>query len=1126
MLLRKLKYLLTLLFLLCLAFDGTSQFYFGSHQTFGKNRLQHKDFEWQYYQFRRYTTHFYTGGKELAAYVGEHAIVHLEQVEDIFDYGVEDKIEFVIYNTHSDFLQSNVGHNINENFNIGGVTNVIDNKVFIYFEGDHKQLDAQIRSGVAQVLINQMMYGGSWTQAIRSSTLLTIPDWYVNGLSSYVGNEWDTDIDNMVRDGIMSGEYREFNRLMGEDAIYAGHAIWNYIAQVYGKGVIPNILYMTKISRNIESGFLYVLGTSLSSLSNDFYRFYQKKYQYDDAGRIDMNADRIPVRQKSSRSYDQFSLSPKGQYAAYVSHEFGQSRLYIADVASYDAENDRYAQSYQISKDGVKLLRINDHSNPVLSWHPKLDVLAYVTEEKGELLLNIFSLYDNNDKEKPLYKGFDPFGGKKRKAKNTIKLLQLDKVLSMNYAPDGKHIVFSGVKDGRTNIYHYRVMGNRHEKITDDQYDDLDPDFNIDGTKIVFSSNRPDDTLRTHYDYKPRANHNLFVYDLDRKKLSQFTKTKGVNEMQSNPYDSTQYTYLSDKSGIHNRYVSYLDSTISHIDTVVHYRFMTKTFPVSNLSRNILHYNTQPQIGKYSALIKEDGQYNFYVGKIKDDRIYSFADIYPTSFYSDQKHIREESRRESQSKIIEKSTQGDTLNLNEIDINFYIFEDEKEEIRKKRDERLKEDAEKVTEAQEEKEQKKEEDEKAKSEEEKEPFKVPTQRNYNINFTQTELITQLDNNYLSETYQPFTGLASGFQMPGINGLIMYGLKDLFEDYHVLGGFRLSPTLSDFEYYLSLDDLSKRTDKKYSFYRQSLELQQGIQVTRMIINEARVRWSYPFSEVASIRYSLIGRYDQRIIRATSSDLAPEPDRRSFMLGSKLEYVYDNTLGLGLNLYRGTRLKLFGEYFQPLVPDSDVFIVGADIRNYIQIHKEFIWANRFAASSSFGSQRLIYYMGGVDNWVRNRFDHDNEIPDNQTFAFQTIATPVRGHIQNARNGNNFAVLNSELRFPIFKYFSDRPSKSDFLNNFQIIGFGDVGAAWTGLHPYSDENPFNTEVIEQPVGVDIPTLTITIERQREPIIGGFGIGLRSRIWGYFIRFDYAWGVNDGVVMDPMPYLSLSLDF
>jgi hypothetical protein len=91
-----------------------------------------------------------------------------------------------------------------------------------------------------------------------------------------------------------------------------------------------------------------------------------------------------------------------------------------------------------------------------------------------------------------------------------------------------------------------------------------------------------------------------------------------------------------------------------------------------------------------------------------------------------------------------------------------------------------------------------------------------------------------------------------------------------------------------------------------------------------------------------------------------------------------------------------------------------------------------------------------GGVDTGLFPGFDDSNDIDYSQNYAFQTVATNMRGFKQNVRSGNSFAVINSELRFPVFKYFFNRPLKSDFLNNFQVVGFGDLGAPGKGLIPF----------------------------------------------------------------------------
>jgi hypothetical protein len=224
------------------------------------------------------------------------------------------------------------------------------------------------------------------------------------------------------------------------------------------------------------------------------------------------------------------------------------------------------------------------------------------------------------------------------------------------------------------------------------------------------------------------------------------------------------------------------------------------------------------------------------------------------------------------------------------------------------------------------------------------------------------------------------------------------------------------------------------------------------------------------------------------------------------------------------RGTRYKVFAEYYHNFANSpTGLWTAGIDFRDYTRIHGPIIWANRFAAGTSFGPEKLIYFMGGVDNEFRPNFNEETPIALDENYVFQTLVTNMRGFIQNARNGNNFGVINSELRIPIVRYLSNRPIQNDFLSNLQIVPFFDVGTAWNGPSPYSLENAINNEVIESGPG---GSLSIILQKQKDPFIYGYGAGVRSKLLGYFFRLDWAYGVEDGVILPRVFYFSFGTDF
>ena len=61
------------------------------------------------------------------------------------------------------------------------------------------------------------------------------------------------------------------------------------------------------------------------------------------------------------------------------------------------------------------------------------------------------------------------------------------------------------------------------------------------------------------------------------------------------------------------------------------------------------------------------------------------------------------------------------------------------------------------------------------------------------------------------------------------------------------------------------------------------------------------------------------------------------------------------------------------------------------------------------------------------------------------------------------------------------DVMNSSDFLENFMLIGFSDIGSAWTGRTPYSTENSFNSSVING------HNYTINLKSQKTILTGIF---------------------------------------
>ncbi len=1062
--------------------------------TFGKNRVQYYDFYWQYYRFENFDCYFNEFGRDLAQFTANYAEKKLAEIEDYFDYTLDKRLIFIIYNKNSEHKQSNIGlvTSDQESYNTGGYSRIIKNKVMLFYEGDHQLLERQIAAAITEVIINEMLYNADLKDRISSSSLIHMPDWYIKGLIKYVSVKWTYESENRVKDGIKSGKFKNINYLEDEDAIDAGQSFWRYIGKKYGDVLIPNIIYLTKIYKNVDDGFLYVIGKDLRELLKEWKLYYMDEYA-DDKSQPAADANTLK-KSKKEQVYQQVKLSPGGEYIAYGTNDWGRKKIILYNQAT--------GKQKVIFRKEPKYQHAIDNSYPVLAWHPNGKILTYINEEKGGLVMYFYRVNEKKtDKRNVLY---------------------FDKVLDFSYSPDGSRLIISAVKDGITDLYLHTISSGTNEQITRDVADDLHPSFIKDSPdEIIFSSNRLADTLTNTGDpfEKVGLNFDLFTYNLSSGKntLIRLSEDKYNDRFQPTAIEKNKFSYLGDQNGIFNRYVARFDSTVSYIDTTTHYRYFIKSNPVTNYDRNIINQSVANQSNAFGEVLYNRRNYNLRKGQVNESDAIIPSEITTTSFRKERTRLLHKADSIEQLRIwlvAEDKKRRDTLTKplyeyyikNEpIDISHYIFEKEKQNYYEQLWRKKYMDIDLDTAG----------------------IHLPQIRIYEKSFYNNFLVTQVDFSFLNNTYQVYTGGAPYFN-PGVNILTRFGTVDLFENYRITGGFRLAGNFDSNEYLLSVEDLNGKFDKQLIYHRQAfLNFNDSLGVFKTISQSIYLSYSKPINESLALKGTVSYRFDRQVVLATDLASLSFPDKTRHWVSLKGEVIFDNTRRKLINIYYGTRFKIFGEYYRDVTATkSDMVVLGIDFRKYTRIHRELIWANRFAASSSFGPTKLLYYLGGVDNWMGYLFSNvqmfNSAIPvtPNVNYGFQALATNMRGFTQNIRNGNNFALINSELRWPVIRYIVGHPLRSNFLNSVQIVGFGDIGTAWSGKSPWDKVNGYATERLTN------GPVSVVLDSNLDPIVGGFGGGVRAQLLGYFIRADWAWGVDNGYVLPRIFYLSFSLDF
>src|SRR3954471_10727079 len=100
---------------------------------FGRNRVQYQRFKWKFYQSENFNTYFSQDGLELGKYVAQVAEQELPQLEEFVEYGSQRRINIAVYNNYDEYLQSNIGLQIDWQSS-SGLTKLVNNKMIVFFD--------------------------------------------------------------------------------------------------------------------------------------------------------------------------------------------------------------------------------------------------------------------------------------------------------------------------------------------------------------------------------------------------------------------------------------------------------------------------------------------------------------------------------------------------------------------------------------------------------------------------------------------------------------------------------------------------------------------------------------------------------------------------------------------------------------------------------------------------------------------------------------------------------------------------------------------------------------------------------------------------------------------------------
>jgi Tol biopolymer transport system component len=435
---------------------------------FGKNKVQYSDLEWLEAEGKYVTLYFYAEEEEIASRAFAVAESTCAMLADTLRHELSHKIPLALFSTHRDFQQSNIiPYLLPED--VGGLTEFAKGRVLVPYTGSFHRFTWVLAHELTHAFMLDKIEA---TLKEKKRPLGFYPPlWFSEGLAEHMSARLTPRVEMPLRDAVLSERLvgiGEMWKIGGGIMVYReGHSLVSYIAGRFGFSLVVEILEGWGDHRTFEALLEETLEVSSRELSRDWMLSLKEKYYPDVADREWLSSSTRAVV-----SGERLNLSPvwtrprEGAGAiVYLSTNGQSSELRMKELA--EGGRDRLLLRGGASKqyESLHLFRSRLSSTP--------RGLVVFTARSGER--DVIHVYDV----------------RRGRRNATLEIPGLVSLSSPALSADGTKLAVSGQdRSGRSDLFMVSLADTSMKRLTNDFYDDRDPDWSPEGDRIVFSSDR------------------------------------------------------------------------------------------------------------------------------------------------------------------------------------------------------------------------------------------------------------------------------------------------------------------------------------------------------------------------------------------------------------------------------------------------------------------------------------------------------------------------------------------------------------------------------------------------------------------------------------------------------------
>jgi len=527
-------------------------------QYFGQNKVKYKKFDFKVVESETFDTYHYLNKDSLIIGLVKDAekwrIRHEVVFKDSFDY----KVPIILYSNHGDFQQTSVVSGL-IGTSTGGVTEGLKNRVTFPITPSYAQTD--------HVMGHELVHAHQYNM-IKSSDSLSfrnmgnIPLWMTEGMAEYLSiGSVDAHTAMWMRDAIANDYFPRIKDLYKSRYFpyRFGQAFWAFVGGTFGDDKLYP-LYRETAKRGVKEAFKRELGMSTDSFSvkwktttENYYKALMKDRQVGGMGK------KLIDEENGGRLNISPSVSPDGKYFIFLS----EKNIFTLDLFLANAQTGKIIKKLSTRTRNSHLDAL-DAFESAGTWSPDSKQYAFVIYSNGKNKIAIADI-------------------KKARVVDDFFVPNIPSFSNIDWSPNAKEILFSGLKNGQSDLFTIDILTKEVKQLTDDYYAQMQPKWSPDGQRIVFVTD-----TRNQKEIRPNRNLSIAIFNLKNKNFefpSVFVNSNNLNPVFSS--DGSSIYFLSDREGFRDLYQYDIKTTkvlqLTHFFTGI--SGITKYSPAISISK-------------------------------------------------------------------------------------------------------------------------------------------------------------------------------------------------------------------------------------------------------------------------------------------------------------------------------------------------------------------------------------------------------------------------------------------------------------------------------------------------------------------------------------------------------------